>query len=247
MWTQEHRPHGQCKRSTKHLFCVCVSHIQRFGQIMHFSAVFPLCSPPSSLRFPVCFLLFSLGPSHPLVLFSLAPLGPLVLVLFSWDPLTPWFLLFSLGSAHPCVLFLQFAPEVLVGDGLGMDLKLSNQVFNSLKQHCHSEQRRSARLHDKKEHSTAVWPHHTPTIGEIHTNHRRDTHQPSERYTHQPSERYTPTIREMHTNHPQKDTQRDRHQPSEKCTTTTCYVVPVKLCVQPSKRELVDCEKCIKL
>uniref|UniRef100_A0A8C5FJB1 Serine/threonine-protein kinase RIO3 n=1 Tax=Gadus morhua TaxID=8049 RepID=A0A8C5FJB1_GADMO len=48
-----------------------------------------------------------------------------------------------------------FAPEVLVGDGLGMDLKLSNQVFNSLKQHCHSEQRRSARLHDKKEHSTA--------------------------------------------------------------------------------------------
>ncbi|XP_024136229.1 serine/threonine-protein kinase RIO3 [Oryzias melastigma] len=48
-----------------------------------------------------------------------------------------------------------FAPEVLVGDGLGMDLKLSNQVFNSLKQHCYSEQRRSARLHEKKEHSTA--------------------------------------------------------------------------------------------
>lgn len=50
----------------------------------------------------------------------------------------------------------QFAPEVHVGDGLGMDLKLSNQVFNSLKQHCYSEQRRSARLHEKKEHSTAV-------------------------------------------------------------------------------------------
>uniref|UniRef100_A0A8D3EAN3 Serine/threonine-protein kinase RIO3 n=1 Tax=Scophthalmus maximus TaxID=52904 RepID=A0A8D3EAN3_SCOMX len=48
-----------------------------------------------------------------------------------------------------------FAPEVLVGDGLGMDLKLPNQVFNSLKQHCYSEQRRSARLHEKKEHSTA--------------------------------------------------------------------------------------------
>ncbi|KAM4533321.1 serine/threonine-protein kinase RIO3 [Odontesthes bonariensis] len=48
-----------------------------------------------------------------------------------------------------------FAPEVHVGDGLGMDLKLSNQVFNSLKQHCYSEQRRSARLHEKKEHSTA--------------------------------------------------------------------------------------------
>uniref|UniRef100_A0A3B4YKY4 non-specific serine/threonine protein kinase n=2 Tax=Seriola lalandi dorsalis TaxID=1841481 RepID=A0A3B4YKY4_SERLL len=49
-----------------------------------------------------------------------------------------------------------FAPEVHVGDGLGMDLKLSNQVFNSLKQHCYSEQRRSSRLHEKKEHSTAV-------------------------------------------------------------------------------------------
>ncbi|XP_015252279.1 PREDICTED: serine/threonine-protein kinase RIO3 [Cyprinodon variegatus] len=48
-----------------------------------------------------------------------------------------------------------FAPEVQVGDGLGMDLKLSNQVFNSLKRHCYSEQRRSARLHEKKEHSTA--------------------------------------------------------------------------------------------
>ncbi|PWA32830.1 hypothetical protein CCH79_00019310 [Gambusia affinis] len=53
------------------------------------------------------------------------------------------------------VSLAQFAPEVHVGDGLGMDLKLSNQVFNSLKQHCYSEQRRSARLHEKKEHSTA--------------------------------------------------------------------------------------------
>lgn len=43
-----------------------------------------------------------------------------------------------------------------MGDGLGMDLKLSNQVFNSLKQHCYSEQRRSAKLHEKKEHSTSV-------------------------------------------------------------------------------------------
>ncbi|MBN3284312.1 RIOK3 kinase, partial [Polyodon spathula] len=48
-----------------------------------------------------------------------------------------------------------FAPEVQVGDGIRMDLKLSNQVFNALKQHCYSEQRRSARLHEKKEHSTA--------------------------------------------------------------------------------------------
>ncbi|XP_026057341.1 serine/threonine-protein kinase RIO3-like [Carassius auratus] len=48
-----------------------------------------------------------------------------------------------------------FAPEVQVGDGIGMDLKLSNQVYNALKRHCDSEQRRSARLHEKKEHSTA--------------------------------------------------------------------------------------------
>lgn len=50
-----------------------------------------------------------------------------------------------------------------MGDGLGMDLKLSNQVFNSLKQHCYSEQKRAARLHEKKEHSTAVRAHtHKP-------------------------------------------------------------------------------------
>ncbi|XP_030069376.1 serine/threonine-protein kinase RIO3 [Microcaecilia unicolor] len=49
----------------------------------------------------------------------------------------------------------KFAPEFQVGDGIGMDLKLSNQVFNALKRHSLSEQRRSARLHEKKEHSTA--------------------------------------------------------------------------------------------
>ncbi len=53
---------------------------------------------------------------------------------------------------------VQFAPEVHVGDGIGMDLKLPNHVYNALKHHCHNEQRRSARLHEKKEHSTAVSP-----------------------------------------------------------------------------------------
>lgn len=52
--------------------------------------------------------------------------------------------------------FWQFAPGFQVGDGIGMDLKLSNHVFNALKQHAYSEERRSARLHEKKEHSTAV-------------------------------------------------------------------------------------------
>ncbi|XP_051879735.1 serine/threonine-protein kinase RIO3 [Pristis pectinata] len=48
-----------------------------------------------------------------------------------------------------------FAPEFQVGDGIGMDLKLSNRVFNALKQHSYSEQRRSAKIHEKKEHSTS--------------------------------------------------------------------------------------------
>uniref|UniRef100_A0A3B4EJA6 Serine/threonine-protein kinase RIO3 n=1 Tax=Pygocentrus nattereri TaxID=42514 RepID=A0A3B4EJA6_PYGNA len=48
-----------------------------------------------------------------------------------------------------------FAPEVHVGDGISMDLKLSNHVYNALKRHCQTEQRRGARLHEKKEHSTA--------------------------------------------------------------------------------------------
>ena len=144
----------------------------------------------SAISHPLVLVLVNLGSSHPLVLVVqfglLSPSGSCCSV---WAPLTPWFLLFSLGSSHPRVLFLQFAPEVLVGDGLGMDLKLSNQVFNSLKQHCHSEQRRSARLHDKKEHSTAVRPDHIPTIREIHT--------------------------EIHTKH-QRDTQREIHKPSER-------------------------------
>ncbi|KAI5164291.1 Serine/Threonine-Protein Kinase Rio3 [Manis pentadactyla] len=48
-----------------------------------------------------------------------------------------------------------FAPGFQVGDGIGIYLKLSNHVFNALKQHAYSEERRSARLHEKKEHSTA--------------------------------------------------------------------------------------------
>lgn len=56
----------------------------------------------------------------------------------------------------PVCFMLQFAPEVHVGDGISMDLKLSNHVYNALKRHCQTEQRRSARLHEKKEHSTAV-------------------------------------------------------------------------------------------
>lgn len=58
----------------------------------------------------------------------------------------------------------QFAPGFQVGDGIGMDLKLSNHVFNALKQHAYSEERRSARVHEKKEHSTAVSILSTPSL-----------------------------------------------------------------------------------
>lgn len=59
----------------------------------------------------------------------------------------------------------QFAPGFQVGDGIGMDLKLPNHVFNALKQHAYSEERRSARVHEKKEHSTAVSILSTPSLG----------------------------------------------------------------------------------
>ena len=54
--------------------------------------------------------------------------------------------------------FLQFPPSFAAGDvgSSALDLKLSNSVFNTLKQHSYREERQSARLHEKKEHSTHV-------------------------------------------------------------------------------------------
>lgn len=50
----------------------------------------------------------------------------------------------------------KFPPSFAAGDigSAGLDLKLSNGVFNTLKQHSYREERQSARLHEKKEHST---------------------------------------------------------------------------------------------
>ncbi|XP_054159160.1 serine/threonine-protein kinase RIO3-like [Oppia nitens] len=45
--------------------------------------------------------------------------------------------------------------ELKTGDGGGFDMKLNNNVFNALKVHSISEGKRMARLHDKKEKSTA--------------------------------------------------------------------------------------------
>lgn len=51
---------------------------------------------------------------------------------------------------------LDMLPGLAAGDmrGKDMDLKLSNSVYNSLKQHSYQEERRSHRVHEKKEHST---------------------------------------------------------------------------------------------
>ena len=50
----------------------------------------------------------------------------------------------------------QFPPEFESGDGEGMDMQLPNKVYNKLKMHSMSENKRSTRHSEKKEHSTAV-------------------------------------------------------------------------------------------
>nr|XP_039262752.1 serine/threonine-protein kinase RIO3-like [Styela clava] len=47
-----------------------------------------------------------------------------------------------------------FPAGFLSGDARGMDLQLTNKIYNSLKQHAFSEQRRSQRIHEPKEHYT---------------------------------------------------------------------------------------------
>jgi RIO kinase 3 len=52
----------------------------------------------------------------------------------------------------------QFPPSFAAGDvgSKQLDLKISNNVYNSLKQHSIKEEKQSYRLHEKKEHSTHV-------------------------------------------------------------------------------------------
>ncbi|KAL5013802.1 hypothetical protein ScPMuIL_008072 [Solemya velum] len=50
---------------------------------------------------------------------------------------------------------MDFPPEFESGDGEGMDMQLPNHVYNKLKCHSVSENKRSQKLHEKKEHSTA--------------------------------------------------------------------------------------------
>ncbi|XP_071953400.1 serine/threonine-protein kinase RIO3-like [Antedon mediterranea] len=48
----------------------------------------------------------------------------------------------------------QFPPGFHSGDSLGMDMQLSNRVYNSLKKHSKSEEKKAQKIADKKEHST---------------------------------------------------------------------------------------------
>lgn len=49
----------------------------------------------------------------------------------------------------------QFPPDFPSGNSFGMDMKLSNSVYNVLKIHSQKEESKAQRLHEKKEHSTA--------------------------------------------------------------------------------------------
>uniref|UniRef100_A0A0B7B4R4 Serine/threonine-protein kinase RIO3 n=1 Tax=Arion vulgaris TaxID=1028688 RepID=A0A0B7B4R4_9EUPU len=51
---------------------------------------------------------------------------------------------------------MEFPPEYVIGDGEGMDMKLPNNVYNKLKSYNLSENKKSQRVHEKKEHSTAI-------------------------------------------------------------------------------------------
>lgn len=50
---------------------------------------------------------------------------------------------------------MDFPPEFHSGDGEGMDMQLNNKIYNKLKRHSDTENKRHQKLHEKKEHSTA--------------------------------------------------------------------------------------------
>ena len=54
-----------------------------------------------------------------------------------------------------CSHLQEFRSSLETGDGGGFDMKLNNNVFNALKVHSRMEGKRMARLHEKKEKSTA--------------------------------------------------------------------------------------------
>ncbi|XP_022645635.1 serine/threonine-protein kinase RIO3-like isoform X2 [Varroa jacobsoni] len=57
------------------------------------------------------------------------------------------------GRRHACKV-MELTSSIATGDGSGFDMKLNNSVYNSLRVHSKMEERRAARLHDKKEKAT---------------------------------------------------------------------------------------------
>ncbi|XP_005105595.1 serine/threonine-protein kinase RIO3 isoform X2 [Aplysia californica] len=51
---------------------------------------------------------------------------------------------------------MDMPPGFEIGDGEGMDMQLPNRVYNKLKNHSMSEAKRSHKVHEKKDHSTAI-------------------------------------------------------------------------------------------
>ncbi|XP_033640618.1 serine/threonine-protein kinase RIO3-like [Asterias rubens] len=60
------------------------------------------------------------------------------------------------GRKNASKVMEKFPPGFNSGDDVGMDMKLPNSVFNTLKQHSQTAERKTHRVHEKKEHSTAV-------------------------------------------------------------------------------------------
>jgi hypothetical protein len=61
-----------------------------------------------------------------------------------------------LSSRHNASKVMKFPPEFETGDSHSIDMRLSNKVFNTLKVHSLQVEKRSNRLHDKKDQSTNV-------------------------------------------------------------------------------------------
>ncbi|CAL1541979.1 unnamed protein product [Lymnaea stagnalis] len=51
---------------------------------------------------------------------------------------------------------MDFPPDFECGDGEGMDMRLPNHVYNKLKSHSVVENKKSHKIHEKKDHSTAI-------------------------------------------------------------------------------------------
>ena len=61
-----------------------------------------------------------------------------------------------LTNRHNAAKVMNFPPEFDTGDKHGLDLRLSNQVFNVLKSHSHNLDKRSNRVRDKRDQATNV-------------------------------------------------------------------------------------------